>query len=260
MGDETTPEETSNSGEFLNDQLRKEIVHEMKATTGDPIVPFQENPMTRVALVLVVVLGISVAIGATVMGARKVVGLIPEKAGPLQMTHEDFELSVGLTFDFLVHRNEAVLGDARLELVREEEFSGDTYYEVHQSALGTAETFYWTVNDKGFYQYFQLGDTSPQFFFPLPMKAGDSWDTYCYTSRGRSKEGRTTLVHYKATREQRAKVEAGTLKSIRIDATEEGGDKPTQIWVSPEGPIAKLMLDVDDPSFYAEFVESNRTP
>ncbi len=259
MGDKTTPEDTSSSGEFLNDRLRNEIVNEIKSTDAKPVIPFKENPMPRVALALVLVLGISVAIGATIYGARTVAGLIPERAGPLQMTHDDFDLAVGHTFDFLVHRNGAVLGNARLELVEEEVLSGNTYYKVRQSALGTEEFFYWTVNDEGFYQYFQFGDVSPQFHFPLPMKAGDSWDLYCFTSRGRAKEGKTTLVRFRATREQRAKVEAGSLKSIRIDATEDGDNKPTQIWVSPEGPIAKLLLDANDPSFYAEFVGSNRT-
>lgn len=231
---ETALNETDISG-----QLRQQRIRAMGLVTGG-------------AVALAVILGVGFfafnSIGAYI------------DANTFIVRAEHYAFAVDDRYTFAVSQNGEYLIDAFLVVEEEIQRGEHTLFRVEQVAPEAMETYYWSVRKDGFYQFLHPDDAHPQVYIPFPLKSGKKWKAQVYPEERYSYAKQPVNAEFRAGKEVTLQLPYGEIVCIEITIREAGSDEVRTLWIAEESPIAKLVVDPDDPSFVAELKAVDTVP
>ena len=250
--DDTNPEDDT-SGLFdakLRDEIVNKIQVETKLNETDISVQLRQQRIHLAGKVLAGTVAAVIVVVIGFFGIRSVQAYID--ANTFIVRAEHYSLAVGDRYTFAVSQNGQFLIDAFLIVEEEIQRGEHTLYRVEQIAPEAMDTYYWSVRDDGFYQFLNPDDDHPQVFIPFPLKSGKKWKAQVYPEERYSYAKQPVNAEFRAGKEITLDLPRGQTVCIEITIKEEAKDEVRTLWIAEESPIAKLVVDPDDPSFVAE--------
>lgn len=233
--------DTGEHDKLYDADLRKEIVHgiHIDTTVRETDITAQlRRQRLRLAGLLTAGTIVTVAVVASIWGTLR---YIEANTFRVALTAENF--APGTRYTYSVTQDGQYLLDADLFVREVIEQDGRTLYRVDQVVPGLdTTTYYWSLQEDGFYQYLGVNHKHPQIFIPLPLQAGKRWTRDIYPDLKSSPKKGT----FRAEEKTVLTLPYGEVTSIEISAREEGDEDIQTIWVGEEAPIVKLLVDRED--------------
>ena len=236
--------DTGEHDKMYDADLRKEIVHGIHIDSTVRETDISAQLMRQRMRIGGVLFGGMILTVIALVGIRTTLAYI--EANTFKVGLNVHNLQPGTRYTYAVSQNGEFLIDAYL-IVREEIDQGHrTLYRIDQVAPGAEDTYYWSVQEDGFYQYIGPDDEHPLIFVPLPLRAGKKWKRDIYPDERYSYNKQTKEASFRAEEKAILTLPYGEATAIEISAQEKGDDEIRSIWVGEDAPIMKLIVDRED--------------
>ena len=224
--------------------LRNEIVHGIHIDNAVRETDISDQLMRQRMRIAGFLFAGIIATVVAVVGIRATLAYIEANTFKVALDAHNFE--PGTRYTYAVSQDGEFLIDAYL-IVREKiEQETRTLYRVDQVAPGAEDTYYWSIQDDGFYQYIGPDDEHPFVFVPLPLRAGKKWTRDIYPDEAYAYNKRTREARFRASDEAVLALPFGDVNAIEIIVEQSDDDDIQSIWVGADAPIVKLVVDEDE--------------
>ncbi|MFP6583840.1 MAG: hypothetical protein VCD00_14970 [Candidatus Hydrogenedentota bacterium] len=262
MSDDDLDSPLEDSSGLFDAELRDEIVNKIHVETAlnetDISAQLRRQRIRSAGLIGGGLVAAVVVLGVGFFGFKSIRAYID--ANTFIVRAEHYAIAVGDRYTYAVSQDGNYLLDAYLDVEEEIQRGEHTFFRVEQIAPEAMDTYYWSVRKDGFYQFLSPDDAHPQVYIPFPMKSGKKWEAQVYPSDRYSYAKQAVNAEFRAGKEVTLQLPYGEVVCIEITVQEPGEDKPRTLWIAEEAPIAKLVVDPDDPSFVAELKSIDTVP
>ncbi|PCJ65422.1 MAG: hypothetical protein COA73_02370 [Candidatus Hydrogenedentota bacterium] len=262
MSDHDFDSPLGDSSGLFDAELRDEIVNKIHVETvlneTDISVQLREQRIRAAGFIGGGLVAAVVVLGVGFFGIKSIRAYIDANTFIVRAEHYSF--AVGDRYTYAVSQDGEFLLDSYL-VVEEEIVRGEhSIFRVELIAPGAMDTYYWSVRKDGFYQFLSPDDAHPQVYIPFPMKSGKKWKALVYPSDRYSYAKQAVNTEFRAGKEMTLQLPYGEVVCIEITVQEPGEDEVRTLWIAEEAPIARLVVDPDDPSFVAELKSIDKVP